>query len=79
MAKLWLPMNTFKVKQGNREMTVIIPQTGDRSYDQYLEEAEREKTAEELKKQQRPISKMSRADIIGALKEYRDWFRRRRR
>lgn len=60
-------------------MTVIIPLTGDRSYDQYLEEAEREKTAEELKKQQRPIAKMSRADIIGALKEYREWFRRRQK
>lgn len=72
MGKLWLPINKFVVKEGSREMTVVIPQSGDKSYDDYLEEAEREKTAEQLKKKPpKPKATMSKEDVAGMLKEFK--------
>ena len=79
MGKLWLPMNTFTVRENNREVTVMIPGTGDKSYDEYLEEAEREKTAEQLKKKSpRPVSTMDRKQVAGALKEFMEYVNRKR-
>lgn len=75
--KLWLPLNRFTVKGGNREMTVIIPRTGDISYDEELEEAEREKTAKQLKENPKPKSTLSRGQIAGALREFNQWLLRK--
>ena len=66
-------VKVFTVKEGNREMNVIIPQSGDSSYDNYLEEAEKEKTSDDLRKNQRPAPKMSKKDATGAVKEIRKW------
>ena len=71
-------LNTFKVKYGNKEMQVIIPDTGDRAENAYLEEAEREKTLEQLrKKPPREETKLSKDEQADAIKEY-SIFRRRR-
>ena len=68
------------VKANDKEMDVFIPQSGDKSYDDYLEEAETEKTENELrKKPPRPESKMSKQEIGGALKEYQEFKKRGRK
>lgn len=60
-------------------MEVFIPQTGDLSYDRYLEEAEREKTLDQLKKSPpRAPSKASKKDIGEALKEIKEFQRRKK-
>jgi hypothetical protein len=80
MAKLWLPLNRFTVKSGDREMQVIIPRTGDASYDEYLEQAEREKTAEQLRKSPpKPQSTLSRKQIGEALNEFNQFLLRKKR
>ncbi len=80
MARLYLPLNTFKVRQGDREMTIIIPRTGDKSYDEYLEEAEREKTEDQLKKKPpKPKSTIPRDQIAGSLREFREFLERKRK
>ena len=73
-----MEIKTFKVKEGNREQTVIIPKTGDKSYDDYLEEAEREKTSEQLKKNQRPQSTVPREQVVGALREFHNFIQRKK-
>lgn len=79
MPKYWPSVNMFKVKEGDRERTVIIPDTGDKAENEYLEEAEREKTAGELKKlPPRPQRKVSKEDVGGALKEYGEFLKRKR-
>jgi len=79
--KIWLPMptKTFVIKENGFERTIIIPQSDDRSYNDYLEEAYDEKTRDELrKKQPKPVARISREDIAGALKEYKASFDRRK-
>ena len=64
-----IELNQFTVKEGDREMDVVIPLTGDTSYDRYLEEAEREKTADQLrKKPPRPVP-ADKKEVAGILKE----------
>ncbi len=80
MPRLYLPLNTFKVRHGDKEMTVIIPRTGDKSYDEYIEEAEREKTADQLKKAPpKPKSTIPREQVAGALREFREYLERKRK
>jgi len=80
MAKIWLPVNKFVVREAGRERTVIIPATGDPSYDAYLEEAEREKTAEQLRKlPPRPSATMSKEQVAGLLKDYIEFINRKKR
>jgi len=77
---LFYKMKSFTVKHENKEMQVIIPSTGDTSYDNYLEEAEREKTLDQLKKSPgKSTSKVSKEDKAGALKEYIEFKNRKRR
>lgn len=71
-------MSRFTVKHEDREMEVIIPNSGDKSYDAYLEEAEREKTLDQLKKRgKREKTKLKQGDISGALKEYAEFKKRK--
>jgi hypothetical protein len=68
------------VKSNEREMNVFIPQSNDDSYNKYLEEAETEKTTNELnKKPPRPTPKASKEEIAGALREYREFKKRGRK
>ena len=81
MSNLWLPVNKFTVEYQGKTQVVIIPRTGDKSYDEYLEEAEREKTLNELKK---PLAhtqerKVPLKDVQGALKEFIEWRNKKKR
>tara|TARA_Y100000310_G_scaffold144390_1_gene143648 strand:+ start:20889 stop:21164 length:276 start_codon:yes stop_codon:yes gene_type:complete len=70
--------NVFTVKHEDKEMQVIIPDTGDKSENEFLEVAEREKTLDQLKKRPaREKSKLSGEDRAGAIKEYNDWKKQR--
>lgn len=73
-------VETITVKEGEKEMIVLIPQSDDRSYNQYLREAEIEKTKKQLS--QRPIkarlTEAQRREAAGALKEYAEFMRRKR-
>ena len=64
------PFEEFVVKEGDKEMTVIIAGARDKEEAAYLKEAETEKTRKELRdKPSKPKSTMSKADISGNLKE----------
>lgn len=66
------------VKEGEHQMDVFIPQSGDTSYDNYLEEAEREKTSEELKKKPpKPPQKVSDKEMGAQLREYHEFKERK--
>ncbi len=79
MPRYWPSVNMFTIKEGDRERIVVIPDTGDKQENEYLEVAEREKTANELRKlPPRPVRKTSKAEVGGALKEYREFLLRKR-
>ncbi len=66
------------VKHEDKEMQVIIPDTGDKAENQYLEEAEREKTLDQLKKKPaREKSKLSEEDKVAAIKEIQAFKKRK--
>jgi len=70
----------FTVKHEDRETIVIIPDTGDAQEMQYLEEAEREKTLNQLKrKAPREKSNISHEDRAEAIKEWRDHLERKKK
>lgn len=61
--------NSVKVKEGNREMQVLIPDSGDQPETHDITQAAIEKTRDELKHNQRPESKVNPADRREALRE----------
>ena len=71
-------IKTFDVKEGNREMKVIIPETGDKVWDAELELAEREKTRDQLRTNQRPVSKVNKKEVGEALKDLKDFYNAKR-
>jgi hypothetical protein len=64
--------NTVNIKEGNREMNVLIPDTGDRLETHDITEAAIEKTRDELKHNQRPVSTVKPEDRRAALKEFQE-------
>jgi len=73
-------MKEIKVTHEDKSMTILLPVTGDKGYDQALEEAQREKTVEQLKKRPaKPVSKTSKADVSGALREWNEFNNRQKR
>lgn len=68
------------VEESGKKMDVFIPQDpDDHSYNEYLEEAEVEKTKDQLKKSpDKPTSKYSKEDIAGALKEHQEFVKRQK-
>lgn len=67
-----MPGKQFSVKHEDKEMEVIIPDTGDPVEMEVLEEIEREKTLDQLKKKpQREKSKLSKRDQAEAIKDYK--------
>ena len=76
-----MKIRRFTVRENNREQQVIIPETGDKSYDDYLEQAEREKTTEQLRKAPpRPeLTPSQKRDIGGAIKEFNEFKKRKER
>jgi len=70
----------FTVKEGEHEMTVVIPESDDKSYDDYLEQAEREKTSAQLKKKPpKPTPKISDKDLSNIAREKLEFRERKRR
>ena len=66
------------VKEGEHETDVFIPQSGDTSYDNYLEEAEREKTSNELRsKPPKPPQKITDKEMGAMLREHAEWKQKR--
>jgi len=70
--------NSVKVKEGNREMQVLIPDLGDRSETHDITEAAVEKTKDELRHNQRQESKVNPADRRTAIREALERRERRR-
>ena len=63
------------VIEGGRRRIVLIPLTGDRSYDDYLREAEMEKTRDELRKlgPKNIITKPTREEAIKLMRDFARW------
>jgi len=72
-----MELDKFTVEENGKKMEVIIPKTGDRSYDNYLKEAEIEKTKDQLRKKPDKVKSHSNEEIKGALREYNDWKNKR--
>ncbi len=67
------------VTENGQTTELFIPETGDKSYDDYIEEAETEKTRDELKHRlPREKPKYSKEEIGQALRDLSD-FRRRKK
>jgi len=81
--KIWLPLqerrpNQLFVKDDvtGRERIIMIPGAGllDRSHYDYIVEAEVEKTKDELRKMgPKPVARLSRQEVAGALREFISW------
>jgi hypothetical protein len=69
---------TVNVKEGNREMNVLVPDMGDRIETNDLIQAETEKTHAQLKANQRPVSTVKPEDRKEALKEFQERRERKR-
>ena len=61
------------IKEGDRQMDVFIPETGDKHWDKELEIAETERTRDYLKQERKEKSKMSRKDVGKILKDYKKY------
>ena len=62
------------VKEGEHETDIFIPQSEDRGYNEYLAEAETEKTSNELrKKPPKPEQKVSDKEMGELLRERAEW------
>lgn len=76
MPQIWLPLH---VGYKNKKKIVFIPDTGDKAETEYLIEAEREKTLNELKKApDKPKPKYSNKEIGAMLNEYNQFLKRKR-
>lgn len=75
-----LEFKKIEIKEGDKEMDVFIPQDPkDKSYNEYLEQAEVEKTKDQLRKRPpKPKSKVSKEEVSGELKERAEFDRRRK-
>jgi hypothetical protein len=67
-------VESINVKEGNKEMTVVVA-SDDRQELEYLKEAEREKTSDELKSKpdKKQLTKKETKERKEAVKEYNDW------
>ena len=70
-----MPVKKITVEEGDKKKDVYIAMTeeeaNDRSYMEYLESAEREKTSNEMRKSKpRGVSNVPKEDVAGAMKEY---------
>ncbi len=74
-----IKLDKFTVKENGREMEVVIPLSGDFSYDRYLHEAEEEKTRDQLRKREpKPKSKMSKQDMAQLGRELLEYKNRKK-
>ncbi len=73
-------LHDFTVEENGHKMRVIIPKSDDKSYDNYLIEAETEKTRGELKRKPAPqsIKAEKRGDLVQAIKEMQVYRERRK-
>lgn len=73
-------IKTIKVEHGGRERIILIPLSGDKSYDDYLIESYTEQTLNELKKMppKKVIDIPTQRDAIAAIRDFNRWVKRRR-
>lgn len=79
MADKSLQVKKFTVEEAGHKMDIIVPQSDDPSYDNYVAEVEIAKTRDELRKKPvpRPVNAGVR-ELLGAqLKEFREYRRRK--
>lgn len=81
MPKLWLPTSyTIKEPTSGRERIIIIPGAEHMDVGQLREILlwQEEKTKAELKALgPKPIARLSKEEVQGALREYRDWLKKK--
>ncbi len=89
MARIWLPIHErpttgrllIKEPTTGREMLVIIPGAShmDRGQLEAIIEGQTERTLEQLKAQgPKPVARLSKAEVQGALREFVTWRNKRR-
>ncbi len=86
MPKIWLPMKeansqwkVITVTENGFTMPVYVPIVDDRQEQKDLDDYALGNTQDQLRhKQPKPVSRVSKKDIAGALKDYRDWFLHRK-
>ena len=59
----------FTVEENGQKQIVVIPDSNDRSYDNYLKEAYTEKTREQLRKSNKQVSKLTPSEKTEAARE----------
>ena len=67
----------FEITENGRTEIVIIPEGDDKSYTDYIEEAQREKVTAELKSRPPAVRTKSKEEVAGALKEYNEYKKHR--
>jgi len=67
----------FEITENGRTEIVIIPEGDDKSYTDYIEEAQREKVTAELKSKPPAVRTKSKEEVAGALKEYNEYKKHR--
>ncbi len=72
-------LHDFVVEENGHKMRVVIPKSDDKDYDDYLVEAETEKTRDELKHKPPPAPPKvgSREALVEQIKERQEYNRRR--
>ncbi len=60
-------------------MDVLLPSTGDRGHDDAIEEAQIERTRQQLRNRPDKKPTKSKAEVAGAIKEYSEFRNRQRR
>ena len=66
------------VREGDHETTLIIPKSDDRQYDEYIKEAEIEKTREQLRNKPPRKSDPEKTKVLAEhIKEYQERLRRK--
>ena len=73
-------IKTIEVEHNGRKRIIIIPLSGDKSYDDYLIESYTEQTLNELKKMppKKVIDIPTQKDAIAAIRDFNTWVKRRR-
>ena len=79
MADKPLQVKKFTVKEAGHKMDIIVPQSDDPSYDNYVAEVEIAKTRDELRKKPspQPVNKGARETLGAQLKEFSEYRRRK--
>ena len=75
MADKPLKVKKYTVEEAGHKMDIIVPQSNDPSYDNYVAEAEIAKTKEELRHKPAPqaVNPAKREELARAIREYKEF------